>query len=105
MKKENNRIQKHNKIAARKRFQIPMTAAEQNREDAIADNRTEGPGLRKGPMRERKRRSRDGGGGQEEYPPGVGWGGFPLLKKEEVSKVAVDNDEPDMEKADMESGE
>jgi len=58
-----------------------MTAAEQNREDAIADNRTEGPGLRKGSMRERKRRSRDGAG-QEEYPPGVGWGGFPLVKKE-----------------------
>ncbi|WWD21962.1 hypothetical protein CI109_106450 [Kwoniella shandongensis] len=87
MMKIYKQIQKDAKVAERhERNGVAPPKWDSKRFDAIIDNLTPGPGLRRGPMKvhEGSRRSKD----RDEMPEGVGWGGFPLAKDEvEAAKM------------------
>ncbi|WVQ97744.1 hypothetical protein IAU59_004858 [Kwoniella sp. CBS 9459] len=84
LNKVSKQIQKESKKAeSNKRLGYPPPKFSSNRFDALKDNMTPGPGLRKGPERQGKPGR---GGNQHEADDGTGWGGFPLAKPESKSE-------------------
>ncbi|WRT65096.1 uncharacterized protein IL334_002038 [Kwoniella shivajii] len=87
MKEIYKRVTKDGKTAERyARNGLPVPEFDPKRFEAIKDNITPGPGLRKGPERQGRNHDR-----VEEAAEGTGWGGFPLVKEKDHSKDADDS--------------
>ncbi|KAK6904069.1 hypothetical protein I203_107583 [Kwoniella mangroviensis CBS 8507] len=75
-------VTKDGKTVERYRRQgVPIPTFDPHRYEALRDNFTEGPGLRKGPEKSVKSDA-----ARQEAPDGTGWGGFPLKKENKVDK-------------------
>ncbi|WWC87149.1 uncharacterized protein L201_002035 [Kwoniella dendrophila CBS 6074] len=68
---------------------LPVPEYDPHRWEAVKDNNTPGPGLRKGPEREGRSDA-----ARNESAEGTGWGGFPL-KKDEVDQNKTSSDPTD----------
>ncbi|WWD00240.1 hypothetical protein V866_007149 [Kwoniella sp. B9012] len=83
LKELSKQVTKDGKTVERYRRQgIPIPTFDPHRYEALRDNFTEGPGLRKGPQKSVKSDA-----ARQEAADGTGWGGFPLKKHNKVDKI------------------
>ncbi|WWD08013.1 hypothetical protein V865_006123 [Kwoniella europaea PYCC6329] len=83
LKELSKQVTQDGKTVERYRRQgIPIPTFDPHRYEALRDNFTEGPGLRKGPEKSVKSDA-----ARQEAADGTGWGGFPLIKEDKVDKI------------------